>query len=263
MLQTQLARHIKSNSSTALTLAVRKVAKGLQKKGTITEVGERMPLINAVAGEELWKTATLTQLDHIRSELRYLVTALDKEIQPIIYTNLQDEFTGEIRVFETVAGYVSSEVYKERVEKIVRANEDHLTIWKLKNNTPITEAEMGELERMLFEGCEFDSRDSFVQILGEKPLGVFIRSLIGLEVQAAKAAFSELMNDVQLNTAQVTFLNTIINYLSKNGTIDGGMLYQSPFTDIDMEGISGVFDEAKAIKIIQIINTVNNNAMVG
>jgi type I restriction enzyme R subunit len=102
-----------------------------------------------------------------------------------------------------------------------------------------------------------------VAVLGEKPLGVFVRSLLGLDIQAAKAAFSELMNGVQLTYAQSTFLNTIINYLNQNGTIDSSLLYQSPFTDIDVEGVTGVFDEEKAVRIIQIINKVNNNALAG
>ena len=62
----------------------------------------------------------------------------------------------------------------------------------------------------------------------------------------------------------MTFIKTIINYLSKNGTIDKSMLYESPFTDLNDQGLSGVFDnDADVIKVVRIIDMINNNAHVG
>mgnify|MGYP006151452029 FL=1 len=41
------------------------------------------------------------------------------------------------------------------------------------------------------------------------------------------------------------------------------MLYQPPFTDLNDQGIDGVFDnDADLIKIIKIIDLVNDNAMI-
>ena len=60
----------------------------------------------------------------------------------------------------------------------------------------------------------------------------------------------------------MTFINTIISYLSKNGTIDKAMLYEPPFTDLNDQGISGVFNEkADLIKIVSIIDQINENAL--
>lgn len=56
-----------------------------------------------------------------------------------------------------------------------------------------------------------------------------------------------LPNNLKAN--QITFINTIISYLTKNDTIDKNMLFEPPFTDHDDQGISGVFsDNAKAKK---------------
>ncbi len=60
----------------------------------------------------------------------------------------------------------------------------------------------------------------------------------------------------------MTFMNRIISYLSKNGTIDKTMLHESPFTDLNDQGISGVFDNDAKIKIIKIIDRINKNAGV-
>lgn len=60
----------------------------------------------------------------------------------------------------------------------------------------------------------------------------------------------------------MTFINTIINYLSKNGVIDKQLLFQSPFTDTHDQGVFGLFDDANAGKIIRIIDGINENAGV-
>ena len=41
------------------------------------------------------------------------------------------------------------------------------------------------------------------------------------------------------------------------------MLFEPPFTNMHDQGLSGVFDEAEANKVIQLIERVNGNASVG
>jgi len=61
----------------------------------------------------------------------------------------------------------------------------------------------------------------------------------------------------------MTFIKTIISYLSKNGIIDKTMLYEATFTDLNDQGLSGVFDnDADLIKIVRIIDLINGNAVV-
>ena len=61
----------------------------------------------------------------------------------------------------------------------------------------------------------------------------------------------------------MTFIHTIISYLTKNGTIDKSMLYQPPFTDLNDQGLSGVFDQdAILVKVVKIIDEINENALV-
>jgi type I restriction enzyme R subunit len=102
-----------------------------------------------------------------------------------------------------------------------------------------------------------------VKEYGNQPLGVFIRSIIGLDIKAAQEAFSEFLNSGNLKADQVTFIQNIINYLNKNGTIEPSMLFEPPFTDLNDYGLNGVFDDAAAYKIISIVEHVNENANVG
>ena len=74
-------------------------------------------------------------------------------------------------------------------------------------------------------------------------------------------AFANFLQVGELRADQMTFINTIISYLSKNGTIDVSMLYSSPFIDINHEGIDGVFDLEKKKEVVRIIDQINYNAI--
>ena len=53
------------------------------------------------------------------------------------------------------------------------------------------------------------------------------------------------------------FVDLIISSLSENGIIDPALFYESPFTDIDDQGISGIFDEEQTGQVIQIVRKLN------
>ena len=186
--------------------------------------------------------------------------------QEPIYTHFEDELDYEgIEVREPVSQtYVSLQSYKDRVESYIRKNKNHLTIHKLSHNIPITQTELDVLEKILFTESVAGTKEQFVQQFGEKALGAFIRSITGLEQATLNEAFSDFLQVGNLRADQMTFIKTIISYLSKNGTIDKTMLYESPFTDLNDQGISGVFDnDADLIKIVKIIDLINDNAMIG
>jgi type I restriction enzyme R subunit len=152
--------------------------------------------------------------------------------------------------------------YRKRVESYIRDNRNHITISKICNNIPITAAELAALEVILFDGDERGTKEAFVQELGNEPLGKFIRSILGLDVEAAQKAFSEFINSGELSANQITFIQNIISYLTKNGTIDPSMLFDTPpFSNYN--GVTGVFDDADTAKIISIVNSINDNAVTG
>ena len=116
---------------------------------------------------------------------------------------------------------------------------------------------------MLFTESVAGTKDQFVQQYGERPLGAFIRSITGVEQAVLNEAFADFLQVGNLRADQMTFINTIISYLTKNGTIDKAMLYQPPFTDLNDQGLSGVFDEdAVLVKVVKIIDEINENAIV-
>jgi type I restriction enzyme, R subunit len=120
---------------------------------------------------------------------------------------------------------------------------------------------LDELEKMLFTIDITISKEKFEQVIGRQPLAKFIRSILGLDVNAAKEAFSVFLQSERLNATQLHFINTIIDYLAVNGTIEKKMLFDKPFTDINDQGLAGVFEMEKAGAIVSIVDGINRNAV--
>jgi len=97
------------------------------------------------------------------------------------------------------------------------------------------------VEELFFDGEERGTRQDWIKEFGEKTLGVFIRSIKGLDVKAAQNAFSDFIQAGSLRANQMTFKQNIITYLTKNGTIEPSMLFESPFTDMNDKGLLGIF----------------------
>lgn len=164
---------------------------------------------------------------------------------------------------DVIPSYGKLQSYKDRVESYVRLHENHLVIHKLKTNKPITETEINSLENILFDGKTVGTKQDYVDTYGDKPLGVFIRSIVGMEQGAAQEAFADFIQAGSLRADQMTFINTIITYLTKNGTIDKTMLFEPPFTNLHQDGVIGIFDDGSAMNVIKLVEQVNDNALVG
>jgi type I restriction enzyme R subunit len=240
------------------------IAANLEEKESIPMVKKQMALIQSVQTDEYWSDITLPLLETLRRKLRSLVQFVDKKQREPVYTVLEDELgeAEEIELDNFQTG-INVAQYKKKVEQYIRSNENHITIHKLKFNEPLTETDLKELERFLFETGEAQSREQFEEIFGEQlSLPVFIRSLVGLDRGAAKDAFGKFLNDSQCSTSQIQFIELIIDYLTQKGVMDPGLLYEDPFTGIHYEGLDGVFPGSQGDEIINILDAVRNNTAV-
>src|SRR6266481_2437201 len=263
MLKMQFAVLTTDVSFIKLRDQVKQIASLLDEKRTIPMVNAQLELILDLHQDEYWADITLPMLEQIRKSLRELVKFIEKKKRNLVYTDFEDEL-GEIREvkFGGVGSAVNLAQYRKKVMNFLKEHENHIAINKLKRNIPITASDIAELERMLFESDGMGTREDFEKAYGEQEqLGLFIRGLIGLDREAAKKAFGEYLSRKTLNANQIRFIDQIINYLTQNGVMDPGLLYEAPFTDYSSIGLDGVFSDKDATGIVSILGSIREAAV--
>ena len=262
LLKLQLALLEKSASFERHRAKVMEIAGYLEGKGTIPLVAQQMALILELQGDEWWSGITLPLLEEVRLRLRGLMSLLDKKQAVLFYTDFEDTIGDHSLVF--VTGYADAEEmrqYRLKVEKYIRDNAGHITINKLRMNRQITKQDLTELERLLFASEVVGSRERFEKVFGhQRSLGVFIRRLVGLEREAAMELFGEFLHDTIYSAGQIRFMDQSIGYLTKNGAMDPGLLYEPPFTDLHTDGVDGLFGDPGAAKIIRLLEEMSLKA---
>ncbi len=150
--------------------------------------------------------------------------------------------------------------YKAKAEFYIRQHQDNAVIAKLKSNQPLTADDIRVLEGILWS--EVGTKQDYEAEYGEKPLGEFVREIVGLDMTAAKEAFAEYLNDADLDSRQIYFVNQIVEYIVHNGLLkDLSVLQESPFTD--QGSIAEIFTDLTLwMGIRKAIERVNSNALV-
>ena len=89
-----------------------------------------------------------------------------------------------------------------------------------------------------------------------KGLGLFVRSLVGLDREAAKEALASFLARRAATANQIEFLNLIVNHLTEHGVMDPALLYESPFTDLTPQGPDGLFDSTQVDQLLAALERV-------
>jgi type I restriction enzyme R subunit len=238
------------------------LASELETMESIPAVRVEMALIQDVQTEEYWKDITLPMIEQLRRKLRGLIQFIErKSIQPV-YSVLTDEM-GEATevVLKDFSTGINLAQYKKKVEAYIRANENHVAIAKLKHNKPLTPTDLSELERFVYESEPVESRTRFEACYGnDKPLTLFIRSLVGLDRNAAKEAFGTFLDESRYTSRQIRFVEMVIERLTRAGVMEPGQLYEPPFTSLHHEGLDGAFGDSDADAIVGVLAEINRRA---
>ena len=222
----------------------------------IPEIMAQSVLINKILHTDYLDTAGINEFEHIRENLRDLMKYIPKTGVKYI-TNFDDEILS-VEWNESDLESDDLKNYKAKAEFYIRQHQDEEAISKLKNNVPINENDIKVLERILWS--EVGSKKDYQAEYGEKSLGEFVREIVGLDMTAAKAAFSDYLNNVNLDADQIYFVNQIIEYIVHNGVMkDMSVLQETPFTD--RGSIVEVFTDISVwLGIRAIIDRINANA---
>ncbi len=233
----------------------------LMKKGSIPSVASKMDTLKIIQESEFWSNTGILGIERVRTELRSIMKFLEPVNRPLIYTNFEDTFNDHVTEHSLIVGFNDLDAYRRKVEQYLKNKSNHLVIQKIRTSTPISTSDLNELEILLFEEGEMGSKKDLIDAYGDQPVGRLIRKILGMEANAAKQAFGEFLNDKLMNAKQIMFINKIIDAFIVNGIVDPTMLFDTPFTDIDTSGVSGVFDVKTASKLVDLVKQINKTAI--
>lgn len=225
--------------------------------GNIPEIKAQAELIDKILHTDYLDTAGINEFEHIRDKLRDLMKYIPNN-QMIYETDFDDQVLS-IDWHESELENDDLKNYKAKAEYYVRQHQDNAVIAKLKGNVPLTNADVKALEKILWS--EVGTRQDYENEYGQKPLGEFVREVVGLDMNAAKAAFAEYLDETQLDSRQIYFVNQIVEYIVRNGMMkDLSVLQGPPFTD--QGSVGEVFtDLAVWAGIKKAIARINANAI--
>lgn len=235
-----------------------KKVSGIASVANIPEITAQSELIDKILHTDYVDNAGINDFEHIRKHLRDLVKYITGE-HHIYETNFDDEILS-IEWNESELENDDLKNYKAKAEFYIRQHQDNAVIAKLKGNMPLTSDDIKVLEDVLWN--EVGTKQDYEAEYGQKPLGELVREIVGLDMNAAKEAFSEYLNNANLDHRQIYFVNQIVEYIVHNGLMkDLSVLQEPPFTDNG--SIVEVFSDISVwLGIRKVIEQVNSNALV-
>ena len=249
----ELAYLVGKKYKRARTDLLKKVS-GIASVANIPEIMVQKPLIDQILHTSYLDDAGINEFEHIRESLRDLIKYI-----PISKVSYTTNFSDEILTMDWKESDLENDDlknYKAKAEFYVRQNQDNAVIAKLRHNEPLTSDDVKALEGILWS--ELGTREEYDAEYEGKPLGEFVREIVGLDMNAAKEAFAEYLDETYLDSAQIYFVNQIVEYIVQNGLMkDLSVLQEPPFTDngsiveifTDLTlwlGIKGVIDRINA-----------------
>lgn len=235
-----------------------KKVSGIADVANIPEIQAQTELIQNILHTDFLERAGMNEFEDIRENLRGLIKYISNPEIKKYNTNFSDELLS-VEWKESELESNELENYKKKAEYYIRQHQDHLVIAKLKKNQPLTDTDVKALEEILWR--EIGTKKDYEEEFGTKPLGEFVREIVGLDMNAAKAAFSEYLTNTSLDSRQIYFVNQIVEYIVHNGMMkDFSVLREAPFTD--QGSIVDIFtDQTVWMGIKKVIDNINANAV--
>ncbi|MBP3460628.1 MAG: DEAD/DEAH box helicase family protein [Lachnospiraceae bacterium] len=224
----------------------------------IPEIQVQAELIHKILYTDYIENAGINEFEYIRENLRNLMKYIPDSGRIKYITNFDDDvLSTEWHESELDSDELKN--YRAKAEYYVRKHQDNIVIAKLRKNKPLTEEDITSLEKILWN--EIGTKEDYEEEYGQKPLGEFVREIVGLDMNAAKEAFSEFLNGTDLDSRQIYFVNQIVEYIVHNGMMkDLSVLQESPFTD--KGSVVEIFTDLNVwAEIRKVIDRINANTV--
>ena len=228
--------------------------------GPADDPGDRRPARTDPGhpADEWWVNVSYPMLEEVRKKLRLLVPLIERSKKGVIYSDFGDEI-GEATEIELpgtggAVGSIEFLQFRKKAEHFLKQNLGEAAVAKVRSGEPLTADDIADLQRILV-AAGIGNDESFAEA-SEKAgsFGLFIRSLVGLDRAAAKAAFADFLDDKRYSKNQIQFVNLIIDELTDRGVVEARRVYESPYDGVAPEGPEAIFVEADLNQIFDTID---------
>ena len=262
-LRLQLGLLIGDPGYDALRLQVQRIGEDLLDPVTLNNpvVARHAEFLTEVTSEEWWQDVTLSMLETMRRTMRGLVRLIPAKHRAIVYTDFEDEL-GALTPTELKGLEVGTDrtKFERKVRTYLRSHNDNLIVQKLLRGRQITSSDLAEL-KSIFLDLGFGNQTNMNLAAEEHHgFGLFLRSITGLSRETAVRIFDEFQQGRNLSPVEYSFVELIIDSLTKNGYLEVDDLYEQPFKRMGDPDI--VFHDSSDIDVIvDVLNYIRSTAI--
>jgi type I restriction enzyme R subunit len=228
----------------------------------LNPVREKEAVIQEIKAAPFWDKTTIADLERVRLPLReiwrYRLSYGPPTLPPKVIDVKEDRADYEFKQRSASLKSVDMKAYEKQVEAALQeALEASPVLIKIRLGQPVNEAELSSLTSLILTQNPGVDLELLHEFYAESalPLDFIIRTLVGLEPGVVKARFEDFAVRHPLTAKQMRFLGLLQNHIARHGSIELERLYDDPFTLVDSDGLEGVFADAEAGELIQIIET--------
>ena len=240
---------------------IQAIANALAEQKSIPAIKKELSLIAAVATDEWWVDVTVPMIEMVRKRLRGLVNLIDSSAKVIVYTDFLDAAeTAEVEIKRIAVG-VDRQRFREKALAFLAAHEDDAVLAKLRFGKQLTPLDLEQLERIMLEGGDIKKAELSEAVKESNGLGLFVRSLVGMDRAAAVEALADFTGGSTFTGNQLTFVNLVVDQLTRTGVMDPGLLYEAPFTGVAPTGPESLFTAAQVATLVATLKHIRETAV--
>jgi len=237
------------------------IANALAEQKNIPAINAQIAIISAVASDEWWEDVTVPMLELARVRIRNLVGLIDSKQRSIVYTNFTDTAeASELIDLKIVAPAVDRARFADKAGVFLRSHLEDVAMFKVRNGHQLTALDLSELERIMLESGDFEASEISYAAAEAHGLGLFVRSMVGLERVAATNALSSFTAGSTLTGNQIVFVELLVDQLARRGSVDPALLYEAPFTGVAPTGPDFLFSGTQVVELVGALRKVRATA---
>ena len=250
-------------------VVTKSAATALKTQELVTQVGElpinlsqvtdKIDVINKVKSAEFQKNPTVKDLEFIREELRNIMRFRQRptvEPKQAIYLDVQEEGEEFTVIAKPKLAGQDLVAYRHDVEKVLsELVANNSVLQKIKRQHPISDQEIKTLDAQVSElDPSIHLEDLPIQFPKAGGIEEAIRQIIGIDQELVDEKFHQfILANPSLSVHQQRFLSMLKNHIAKFGAIEAQGLWEAPFSSIP--GGADNFDDYQLDQILEIVAT--------